>query len=334
MPRLAFAHLPAALLLIALLVAGCGKLGHGAETDAEKGADAESLNAALAQELTALDVYTRGMPMIGRRFAPSVRRLRAQEQEFVSAISKAIRGLGGEATATAAESTSARPRNQGDVLALAYELESAALASDIEASPRLFSDAPRTLAASLAAGHSQHLVILRQGLGAPPAESFPKAFDGGEVPPPGGDPPPGEDDLRVTGPLYAIGHFCSRHHWPTIAVWLVLAIGLVVVGQSVESRTNDNLTLPGTDSTAATELLEDNIPQQAYGNNPLVIRSSDGKLTEPKLSAAVGKTVKQLGGMKDVISAISPLSPQGAPSSARTRRSATSRSISASDPEN
>ena len=128
------------------------------------------------------------------------------------------------------------------------------------------------------------------------------------------------DDSRVTGPLYAIGRFCSRHHWPTIAVWLVLAVGLVIVGQSVESRTNDNLTLPGTDSTAATELLEDNLPEQAYGNNPLVIKSSGEKLTAPKASAAVGKTVKQLEGMKDVISAISPLSPQGAPFLSKDRK--------------
>ncbi len=48
-----------------------------------------------------------------------------------------------------------------------------------------------------------------------------------------------KDDLAVTGPLYAIGRFCSRHHYPTIAVWLALAVGLVVAGQSVDSRTND-----------------------------------------------------------------------------------------------
>jgi len=119
------------------------------------------------------------------------------------------------------------------------------------------------------------------------------------------------DDSAVTGPLYEIGRFCSRHHWPTIAVWLVVAIVLVFISQQSENRTNDNLTLPGTDSTAATELLEDNLPAQAYGNNPLVIRSRQGKLTEPAASAAVGKTVKRLEGMPDVLSAISPLSKQG-----------------------
>jgi hypothetical protein len=180
-----------ALLLIAVIATGCGKPGHGAETDSEKGSDAEILNAALAQELTALEAYTEGMPRIGPRFAPAARRLRAQEQEYVSAIAKAIRGLGGDATGVASELDLNELHNQRDVLTLAYELESAALASDIEAAPRLFSAAPRTLAASLASGHAQHLVILRQGLGTPLAEAFPRAFDGGEVPAPGGETPPG-----------------------------------------------------------------------------------------------------------------------------------------------
>jgi hypothetical protein len=182
-----------ALLLIALLAAGCGKPGHGAETDSEKGSDADILNAALGQEMTALEAYTDGMPRIGPRFAPAARRLRAQEQEYVSAIAKAIRGLGGEATATASEIELGELHNQRDALTLAYELESAALAADVEAAPRLFSDAPQTLAASLAAGHSQHLVVLRQGLGVPVADAFPKAFDGGEIPPPGGETPPGKE---------------------------------------------------------------------------------------------------------------------------------------------
>ena len=76
----------------------------------------------------------------------------------------------------------------------------------------------------------------------------------------------------MTAPLYAIGRFCSRHHYPTIAVWLIAAVVLVVVGQASGDKTNDNLTLPGTGSTIATELLEDNLPEQAYGSNPARLR--------------------------------------------------------------
>jgi RND superfamily putative drug exporter len=117
----------------------------------------------------------------------------------------------------------------------------------------------------------------------------------------------------MTAPLYAIGRFCARHHWPTIAVWIVLAVGLVIAGQSGESKTNDNLTLPGTGSTAATELLEDNLPEQAYGSNPLVFQAKRGSsLTSPEYATAIGESVKRLNALHDVNSAVDPLSPQGA----------------------
>jgi Ferritin-like domain len=180
------------LLALTLLGSGCGKPGQGAKTDPEKGSDAKLLNLALGQELTLLDAYTLGMPRMRKGFVPAARRLRAQKQEYVSAISKAIRGLGGEAIAEPSALDPADLRTQADVLTLAYELESTALASDLDAVPRLFMEAPRTLAAALAAGHAQHLVVLRQGLGVDPAAAIPEAFDGGEVPPPGGGAPPVE----------------------------------------------------------------------------------------------------------------------------------------------
>ncbi len=116
----------------------------------------------------------------------------------------------------------------------------------------------------------------------------------------------------MTGPLYAIGRFCSRHHWPVIAIWLVLATALVLIGQAGGSKTSENLTLPGSGSTVATELLEDNLPEQAYGSNPLVMEAPPGgKLTEARYSAAVAETAKNLEALGDVNSATSPLSPQG-----------------------
>ena len=117
----------------------------------------------------------------------------------------------------------------------------------------------------------------------------------------------------MTAPLYAVGRFCARHHWLTIVVWIVLAVGLVLAGQTGESKTNDNLTLPGTGSTSATELLEDNLPEQAYGSNPLVFQAKAGAaLTAPKYAAAINESVKRLNAMHDVNSAINPLTPAGA----------------------
>jgi len=168
------------------MLSGCGKSGRGAETDPEKGHDVEILNAALSGELTTLDAYTQGRLLLRGSQRAVGRLLRAQEQEYVDALTKAIRGLGGETEAEAEELDFSPLKTQADFLALAYELESSALASYVDAAPGLFTAAPRTLDVSLAAGHAQHLVLLRQALGASPAASAPEAFDGGEVAPPGG----------------------------------------------------------------------------------------------------------------------------------------------------
>lgn len=182
----------AALLALSLVgfvaASGCGDSGHGAETDPEKGSDAAILNDALAHELTLLDAYTGTRRLLRGSRVAVWRVLRAHEQEYVDALTKAIRGLGGDTEAEAEELDLRRVRDQRGALTLAYELESAGLAFYIDAAPRLYTSAPRTLEASLAAGHGQHLVVLRQGLGAGAAASVPEGFDDGEVPAPGAGP--------------------------------------------------------------------------------------------------------------------------------------------------
>jgi RND superfamily putative drug exporter len=116
----------------------------------------------------------------------------------------------------------------------------------------------------------------------------------------------------MTGPLYAIGRFCSRHHYPVIGVWLLLAIALIATSSAAGTKTSENLTLPGTGSTQATELLEDDLPKQAYGSNPLVFEATAAKkLTEQKYAQAIGETQKNLEALPDVNSAISPVSKEG-----------------------
>jgi hypothetical protein len=173
---------------LSVVAYGCGNSGHGAETNPEKGSDAEILNEALARELTLLDAYTRGRALLRGPQRAVGRQLRAQEQEYVDALTRAIRGLGGDTEAEPGEPALAGVTDQAGFLGVAHELEGAALDSYLDTASQLYMAAPRTLNVSLAAGHAQHLVLLRQGLGASPAASASEAFDGGEVPPPDGGP--------------------------------------------------------------------------------------------------------------------------------------------------
>jgi hypothetical protein len=179
--RVAFFFAATALVLA---LAGCGKSGQGAKTDPEKAADVEILNGLLAQELTLAGAYGRGLDRLRGPMLAAAAEFRGQSQAHADALTKAIRGLGGETDAEAGEAEAPGPRSAEEALTLGYEAENRALALALEATPRLQFDAPRTLAAALAASHAQHLAILRQGLGASPAASVPEPFETGEEPPP------------------------------------------------------------------------------------------------------------------------------------------------------
>jgi hypothetical protein len=173
-----------AVTALVLALAGCGKSGQGAKTDPEKAADVETLNTLLAQELILAGVYRRGLGHLRGPMLAAAAEFRGQSQAHADALTKAIRGLGGETDAETDETESPGPQSREEALTLGYEGENWALALALEAAPRLQFDAPRTLAAALAASHAQHLAILRQGLGASPAASAPEPFETGEEPPP------------------------------------------------------------------------------------------------------------------------------------------------------
>jgi len=156
----AAAFLAIAFAAILIVANGCGSSGHGAETDPEKGSDAEILNAALTRELTILDAYTRGQALLRGRQRVLGRQLRAQEQEYVDAVTKSIRGLGGDTEAEAEEIDFTQVKNQAGFFPVVYGLEEAALDFYLDKAAQLYTAQPRTLDAWLAAGHAQHLVML------------------------------------------------------------------------------------------------------------------------------------------------------------------------------
>jgi rubrerythrin len=180
-----------AAVAVAALLAGCGggDSGGGTSTTAdEKAADVELVNAAIGQELGTIAAYESGLRLLHGKSAAAVRQMRGQAQEHIDGMTKAIRGLGGEVEAEAEEFDLSEVKDETGFLTFAYELESAAIAAYNDTVVGLQTSAPRRVSASIAANKAQHLVILRQLLGADQLESFPEAFDGGQVPPPGSPP--------------------------------------------------------------------------------------------------------------------------------------------------
>jgi putative drug exporter of the RND superfamily len=115
----------------------------------------------------------------------------------------------------------------------------------------------------------------------------------------------------VTGPLYHLGRLCARHHWVVIVLWVIGAIALVAVSRAAGDRANNNISLPGTESNQAQDVLQKGLPQQAYGANPVVLKAKSGKLDSGNNEQAVKDTVSALQKVGHVVSAPDPLTTPG-----------------------
>jgi putative drug exporter of the RND superfamily len=116
----------------------------------------------------------------------------------------------------------------------------------------------------------------------------------------------------MTGVLYGIARFCVRRKFIVLVVWLVVAVALVAISKQMGDNTNDNLSLPGTNSQHATDILKASFPTQANGTSPIVLHASNGKLTDSKYSGAVNEAAADLAKQPDVSSVVNPLTPEGA----------------------
>src|SRR5215207_1894496 len=90
------------------------------------------------------------------------------------------------------------------------------------------------------------------------------------------------------------------------------ALVIVGVARSVGQETNDNLSLPGTDSQAASNLLADKFPDQANGSVPIAFRAPAGtKLSDTKYKKPIERVTKAYGKDPAVTHAVGPFSEQG-----------------------
>ncbi len=111
--------------------------------------------------------------------------------------------------------------------------------------------------------------------------------------------------------LYRLSHLCMRHRRVVLGLWAGLLVVLIALVATVGAQTSDDLTLPGTGSTEATDLLDRYLPEQANGTNPLALEVTDGRLDEGKYKTAVDETVAAYRKDPGVEKAVSPLSSKG-----------------------
>jgi hypothetical protein len=151
---------------------------------AEESADGVLLNKVLARQEAAIDAYAKVIPALSPRLAQMASYFRAQEQEHVDAVLKAMRGLGAAAEPSPEPVEPGPLKSDRQRLEFLYEIEGATIDEELSAIAALEAGWPRSLLASTVANQGEHQTLLRQALGAGPLASVPVPFENGTAPPP------------------------------------------------------------------------------------------------------------------------------------------------------
>ncbi|HVX34209.1 MAG TPA: ferritin-like domain-containing protein [Solirubrobacterales bacterium] len=181
-----------AVLLISGILAGCGGGGtstvvavESASSSSPSADDAQLLDRVLSRQEAAVEAFAAVGPSLPPRLARMAAYFRAQEQEHVDAVLKALRGLGSPAEPTPEPIDASGLASERARLVFLYEVESATIDEELSAISKLEAPWPRSLLASTVADQAQHLTLLRQALGAGPLASVPVPFENGTAEAPG-----------------------------------------------------------------------------------------------------------------------------------------------------
>jgi uncharacterized membrane protein YdfJ with MMPL/SSD domain len=110
----------------------------------------------------------------------------------------------------------------------------------------------------------------------------------------------------MAGVLYRLGRLCANHAIVVVAVWLGLVVVVQLTVVRVGAETSNDLSLPGTESQQATDLLASRFPPQQNGSSPVVFHVTKGKITDSASKQAVETSYKALAKAPHVASAPDP----------------------------
>ena len=92
-----------------------------------------------------------------------------------------------------------------------------------------------------------------------------------------------------------------------MAAWVLVVLAVGGAWLSLGPRTSNDITLPGTETQAATDFLAEEFPPQQNGQSPVVFRAADGTtLEDPAVKRAVRQAVRGMRAAPHVTSVTSP----------------------------
>ncbi len=104
--------------------------------------------------------------------------------------------------------------------------------------------------------------------------------------------------------LYALGHAVARHRWRALLVWVLLTVLCFGVSSVAKGALVNDYSIPGTESQAGIDTLDQRFPQASGTTGQLVFQSKSGPISDHK--SAIESQIKAIEKVKHVSSVDDP----------------------------
>src|SRR5260221_2274889 len=122
--------------------------------------------------------------------------------------------------------------------------------------------------------------------------------------------------------MSALARWCYQHRFVVITAWIGLVNGLAVIAQAVKTSYDNSLTLPGTGSGNAQQLLLRSAPAQAGDSHQIVWQGSHRSVTDPAIEQRMSAMLARVSHLPEAASVASPFLPGGKGQVSRDGRTA------------
>jgi RND superfamily putative drug exporter len=107
--------------------------------------------------------------------------------------------------------------------------------------------------------------------------------------------------------LYRLGHLAVRHRRSVLAAWVALLLLAAGASGIAGGTTTDDISLPGTESQQAFDLLEERFPEEGGSFTQVVFAAGEGgSLADPAAADAIDATMAAMGEVEGVSAALTP----------------------------
>ncbi len=107
--------------------------------------------------------------------------------------------------------------------------------------------------------------------------------------------------------LYRLAQFAFRRRRLVLALWLAAAVAAIAIAQASGGKTNDNFTIPGTESQNASNVLKAKLPAFGGGQTTIVFAThGSAEVTDPALRTAIESGLGALRSVPQVSNVLDP----------------------------